>query len=169
MLLYDRDDSFIYLVGLDANRTSKYLAMALRVITTVVTSPMVYAIVRFETNCHNRTLVNWLIGFEFIVIIIWNFTVSFTTMFRYLSGPFLVLLCQLQYLNKNEITLIFAVQVDLALIIRYIFVFKSENPTVVQDEFQILFRGIWTVGFSLTCHQQHSYFLERSPQHFTFV
>jgi len=90
-------------------------------------------------------------------------------MFCYLSGPFLVLLCQLQYLNKNEITLIFAVQVDLALIIRYIFVFKSENPTVVQDEFQILFRGIWTVGFSLTCHQQHSYFLQRSPQHFTFV
>jgi hypothetical protein len=149
--LGDRDDNFIYLEALDANHSSKYLVLALAIITIVVSSPMMFAVVKFESNCHNRTLVNRIIGVQFALMIIWNFTVNLPSLIRYLSGPFPVLFCQLEYLNKNAMTLILALFVDFGLITRYIFVIKSKNPTAVQEEFWILFLGMWATGFALIC------------------
>ena len=113
--------------------------MALTVFTILVATPFMFAIVKFESNCHNRTLVNRIMGFMFALMIIWNFTVNLPSLIRYVSGPFPVLFCQLEYLNKNAMTLILAIFADFALIIRYIFVIKSKNPTAVQDEFWMFF------------------------------
>jgi hypothetical protein len=166
--LGDRDDNFIYLEALDADHSSKYLVLALAIITIVVSSPMMFAVVKFESNCHNRTLVNRIIGVQFALMIIWNFTVNLPSLIRYLSGPFPVLLCQLEYLNKNAMTLILAIFADFALIIRYIFVVKSRNPTAVQDEFWMFFLGMWTVGFALICQTTTLIYPGKEPITFYF-
>jgi hypothetical protein len=164
--LVHRDDDFIYFEALDASHTSKYLGLTLTLITIVITTPMMYNIVYFVTNCHFRTLVNRLIGFEFTITIIWNFTVNFTSVIRYLSGPFPIILCQLEYLNKNVMTMTLILLINIILIIRYIFIFKSKNPTAVQDDFWILFLGIWTVGFALICQTTTLIFPGKMPMTF---
>jgi len=166
ILMGYRDDNFIYLEALDAYHTSKYLGLALTVTTIIVTTPMMLNIIHFEMNCHIRTLVNRLIGFEFTITTVWNFTVNLTSLIRYLSGPFPVLLCQLEYLNKNVMTLILILLINFILIIRYIFIFKSKNPTAVQDEFWILFLGIWIVGFALICQTTTLIFPGKEPMTF---
>jgi len=125
--------------------------MVFTIITVIVTTPMMLAIISFETNCHHRTLVNRLIGSQFILAIIYHFTTNLLALTRYLSGPFPVLVCQLDYLIKNVITLVQILQFDFSLIIRYIFIFRSKNPTAIQDEFWILFLIMWAVGFGLVC------------------
>ncbi len=132
-----RDDDFIYFEALDASHTSKYLGLTLTLITIVITTPMMFNIVYFVTNCHFRTLVNRLIGFEFTITIIWNFTVNFTSVIRYLSGPFPIILCQLEYLNKNVMTMTLILLINIILIIRYIFIFKSKNMRILRIQLRI--------------------------------
>ena len=163
-----RDTKFIHFRLLDADHTSKYLALAFSTMVIVITSPMAAALVQFETNCHNRTLINRLIGVEFFFVIVWNMTVQMLAQVRYLAGPFPDLVCKLEYLIKNMITLWWILLVNFVLIVRYIFVFKSKNPTAVQDEFWIVFLVIWSIGFGLICQCTYLIFPGKQPMSFYF-
>jgi len=125
--------------------------MAFTVFTVIVTTPMMWAIVRFETRCHHRTLVNRLVGFQFITSIGYNVIINMLALTRYMSGPFPVPVCQLEYLIKNVMILVLILLVDYTIIICYILVFKSRNPTAIQDEFWILFLSMWAIAFGLIC------------------
>jgi len=65
-------------------------------------------------------------------------------------------------------TNILAILADFALIVRYIFVIKSKNPTAVQEEFWIFFLGMWTVGFALICQTTTLIFPGKEPITFYF-
>ena len=159
---------FIYFSLLDADHPSKYLALAFSVLAMVISTPMAAVLVQFEHNCHNRTLINRLIGVEFFAACVWNLTVQMFSLIRYLTGPFPNILCQLEYLMKNILTLFFILMVDFVLIVRYIMVFKLKNPTAVQDEFWIRFLIIWAVGFGLICQTTYLIFPGKLPMSFYF-
>ena len=142
------------------------MALAFSTMAMIIISPMAWALVQYETNCHNRTLINRLISVEFFYMIAWNLTVQMLTSLRYLAGPFPDLVCQLEYLIKNTMTLQWILLVDFVLIVRYIFVFKSKNPTAVQDEFWIVFLVIWSIGFGLIC--QTTYLISPGKMPMTF-
>ena len=142
------------------------MAMAFSTMTMAIILPMAGVLVHYETNCHNRTLINRLINVEVFYTIAWNLTVQLVTLVRYLAGPFPDLVCQLEYLIKNTMTLQWILLVDFVLIVRYIFVFKSKNPTAVQDEFWIVFLVIWSIGFGLIC--QTTYLISPGKMPMTF-
>jgi hypothetical protein len=65
------------------------------------------------------------------------------TLARYALGPFPLFLCQVDYLLKNILTLEMVIGFSFVLVVRYIFVFHSKNPTAVQDDFWNLFINMW--------------------------
>ena len=65
------------------------------------------------------------------------------TIVRYLYGPFPTILCDLDYILKNVFVLKVVVFINVSLIVRYIFVFHSKNPTAYQDDFWIFYLNIW--------------------------
>jgi len=78
------------------------------------------------------------------------FVFQVLTSVRYVTVPFPVLICQLDYLMKNigvQKGLIF---VDLIIISRYFFTFHSKNPTAIQEDFWIMFLNLWAVGIKNT-------------------
>ena len=145
----NEDDDQLYFDLLDANHTSKYLVMLFSTIVTIIITPIMCNIVVFETNCQNRTLINRIISFGLIVTICYNILTQTFSLIRYSFGPMPEPLCRLEYFTKIFLILHLIALSDFVIIIRYIFVFKSKNPTAIQDEFWLCFLSMWATGMSV--------------------
>lgn len=95
-------------------------------------------------------------------------TVQMISQIRYLSGPFPELICQLEYLIKNIMTLWWILLADFVLTVRFIFVFMTKNPTAIQDEFWIVFLAIWSIGFGFICQLSYLIIPGKMPMSFYF-
>jgi hypothetical protein len=52
--------------GVEDKLIPKYFSMIFSAVTVLVTSPMIVSIIMFESNCHNRTLINRLDFIPFV-------------------------------------------------------------------------------------------------------
>ncbi len=62
---------------------------------------------------------------------------------RYAYGPFPLFLCYMDFICKNALMFKIIITSDFVLIVQYIFVLHSKNPTAVQDDFWTLFLNLW--------------------------
>ena len=65
------------------------------------------------------------------------------TLARYIYGPLPTFLCQLDYLFKNILVMKLIIFFNFGVIVIYIFIFHSKNPTGYQEEFWSVFLNIW--------------------------
>ena len=70
------------------------------------------------------------------------------THIRYFYGPFPLYLCQLDYLLKNILVNKLIIFFNFGIIVRYIFVFHSKNPTAYQDDFWSFILKLWAYSKS---------------------
>ena len=142
--------------------------MALSTITILITLPMIFSILEFEASCTNRSLINQLVSSDFVAMICYILMVHTPLLVRHLVGPFPVILCQFDFLIKNVITLKVMFSLNFRSITRYIFVFKSKNPTAIQDDFWVKFLVTWSVGCSMICQATLLFYPGREPMTFYF-
>ena len=71
-------------------------------------------------------------------------------------GPYPKILCDLDYLLKNILTLKLILFINVSLVVRYIFVFHSKNRTAYQDDFWIFYLNILAYSQSYLTHLRMS-------------
>ena len=74
---------------------------------------------------------------------LWYLHFQIPILIRYAYGPFPLFLCYLDYICKNTLMFKIIITSDFVLIVQYIFVFHSKNPTAVQDDFWTFFLNLW--------------------------
>ena len=142
--------------------------MTFSFLAVFITTPLMLNVIAFEVNCHNRTLINRLISSDFESAICWNLVVQPLIFARYIYGPLPVFLCQMEYLIKNILIIKFILFFDFIIMIRYIFIFKSKNPTAVQDSFWLLFLSLWSIGLAVICQTTLLIYPGKEPMMFYF-
>lgn len=60
------------------NQISKWLAMTFSILSMIITTPMIIAIINFEGNIHYRTLIGKLVSSNLATMIAWNLLVQVT-------------------------------------------------------------------------------------------
>ena len=142
--------------------------MTFSFLAAFITTPIMLNVILFEANCHNRTLINRLISSDFESAFCWNLLVQTLIFARYIYGPLPVFFCQMEYLIKNVLINKVILFLNFIIIIRYIFMFKTKNPTAIQDSFWLLFLSLWSIGFALTCQTTLLIYPCKEPMMFYF-
>ena len=132
-----------------ADRPSKVFALIYSAFTTLLFTPLMYSIVRFERNHHNRTLINQLMASTFWTAIIWNLTVQPLTSYRFMFGPVQSeYICRINSILRNALPMHGLILLGAIMVVKYAFLFHTKNPTAIQDDFWNLFLNIWIFGFT---------------------
>ena len=84
---FDFSDDFEFKLMFE-NSSDKLYAIAFSALGISITTPMFFSIIWYERNNHHRTLINQLVSSIIWYAIIWNATLQFPTILRYLLGPF---------------------------------------------------------------------------------
>ncbi len=114
------------------NSSDKLYAVAFSALGISITTPMLFSIIWFERNNHHRTLINQLVSSIIWYAIIWNATLQFPTILRYLLGPFPPVLCYIDIIFRNSFTMQGLLYLTAIIIVRYVFLFHLKNPTALQ-------------------------------------
>lgn len=129
---------------------SNIFAMASTSLTSILMIPVLYSIIWFERDNHNRTLINVLVSSMLWIAIGWNFVVHPWTILRYIFGPFnSPSICTLDYLLRNVPLIQVNILQNTILIVRCLSVFHWKNPTAVQEEFWIIFINCWGLAVAV--------------------
>ena len=131
------------------NRPSKVFALIYSTVVTLVFTPVMYSIVRFERNHHHRTLINQLMASTFWTAIIWNLAVQPLAIYRFIFGPVHPeFICRVNSILRNALPMHGLLLLDAIMAVKYAFLFHTKNPTAVQDDFWNIFLNIWTFAFT---------------------
>jgi hypothetical protein len=150
-----------------ANRPSKIAALIYSAAATLVSTPLMYSIVRYERNHHHRTLLNQLISSTFWTAIIWNSTVQPMSIYRFVVGPVHSdLVCAVNGLLRNGLLMNGLLLLDATMVVKYAFLFHTKNPTAIQDDFWNIFAVIWTFGLTLLSQLTYILLPGQSAQNF---
>ena len=118
--------------------------MLFSVISMTVTSVLMYYIICFEHDNHNRTLINQLVSSLMWCGIVWNVVIQPIALIRYIIGPInSILLCGIETTLRNVICLHALLLLDSSIIVSYLFLGHLKNPTAVQDDFWKFLLNIW--------------------------
>ena len=127
----------------------KIMAVTYSTVLIFILTPLMFSIVRFEKDNHHRTLINRLMSSVVCCAILWNLTVQPIGILRYVFGPVsFEPICQLNSILRNSLPMNGLLLLDAIMIVKYIFLFHTKNPTAIQDDFWNLFLTIWITGFS---------------------
>lgn len=127
----------------------KIVAVIYSTVLILILTPLMFSIVRFERDNHHRTLINRLMSSIVCSAILWNLTVQPLGIFRFAFGPISFQpICQLNSFLRNSLPMNGLLLLDAIMIVKYIFLFHTKNPTAIQDDFWNLFVTIWIVGFN---------------------
>ena len=132
-----------------ANNPSKLGAMAFSFVVPTLITPILYFVIHFEHDNHNRTLINQLVSSLYWVGILWNLIMQPLTLLQYMIGPLhFPLLCGLDTVLRNALCMHGLLLLDSIIIVRIIFVYFLKNPTALNDKFWILFINLALSLFS---------------------
>jgi hypothetical protein len=131
------------------DRPSKVLALIYSTVTTLVFTPLLYSIVRFEKNRHHRTLIKQLMASTVWTAIIWNLIVQPLAIYRFVFGPVRIeAIVLINAIGRNGLPMQGLLLLDAILVVKYAFLFHTKNPTAIQDDFWNMFLNIWTFAFT---------------------
>jgi hypothetical protein len=102
----------INLESLFRDRPIKTISVLASIVGGGISIPFVYGIIWFEENNHLRTLINQLVSSICWLVIVWNFVVQLPAVILYLYGPLGVLLCSLDLVVRNALTMQVAIQLN---------------------------------------------------------
>ena len=132
------------------NYPIKFVLMGVLCITCIVTTPFYFLIMRFEKNCHYRTLVNQMISSAMYTTLTHNTISMPLTMYVYFASPLnSPTFCKIYLIIHNIGAYHCLMLLDAMLIVKFIFVHFLKNPTAVQDDFWNLFLNMWVFGFQI--------------------
>jgi hypothetical protein len=124
--------------------------MCFSTLCVIVMTPILYSIIWFERDNHNRTLINQLFTSVVWCAIIWNAIIQPWTLLRYLVGPVnSPVFCNLDFLLRNVISMKVGLLQNSIIIARCICLYWAKNPTALQDDFWQIFVDLWTLGVAL--------------------
>ena len=145
---YCRD--FIYYENVYGNHTSKLLCLGFHILTSIITSPILYMIIKYEQNLNYRTLTNQMVSSVMWNALAYNLVVSPLTLLFYIISPInSKIICRIYHISFSVITFRPILLLDAMVLIRYLFIFHLKNPTAVQDDFWNFWINIWTFIFCL--------------------
>ena len=145
---YSRD--FIHYENIYGNHTSKLLCLGFHILASIVTSPILYIIIRYEKNSNYRTLINQLVSSIMWNALAYNLIMpALTLLFNIISPSNSPVVCRMYFLVNNVICFHMILLLDSIIVIKYIFIFHLKNPTAVQDDFWTLWINLWTFIFFL--------------------
>ena len=129
------------------NGPAKISAMVFSTVTALVITPLIYTIIVFDYNTHNRTLINHMLASLMACGIFWNLVMQPLTFLRYIVGPVdSAFICAFDTVLRNSICMHALFLFDSIIIVRYIFMFHLKNPTALQDHFWNLFINMWSIA-----------------------
>jgi hypothetical protein len=147
---FEEEEIIIY--GPYENHPSKFVALAFSSLLSLIVSPLVFFVVKYERDKSNRTLINQLLSslilFTNIPTLIWQIFVYI----RFAFGIAPELFCYLDLILKPGIAMLYILFLDAMWIVKYIFVFHSKNPAANQDDFWNRFLCIWMTSVSFLTH-----------------
>ena len=156
----------VLLTELYENHPSKIFAILFLAAMSVLASPIIALIVKFEREKSTRTLINQLMSNMLFLTSIPNFGVSILLFIRYsfVSDPQLI--CYLDQILRGSIIMNYILFLDAILIVRFIFVFHTKNPTATQDDFWNRFLCIWLSSISFICQFVFAILPGNNPNYF---
>ena len=100
------------------NNPSKIAALSFSIISSILLTPLLFSIIEFERDHHNRTLINQLISCLMWGGIIWNLVMQPVTCVRYFIGPIdSQIICGLDTILRNVISMYALLMFDLIIIL----------------------------------------------------
>jgi hypothetical protein len=117
------------------DRPIKTISVLASIVGGGISIPFVYGIIWFEENNHLRTLINQLVSSICWLVIVWNFVVQLPAVILYLHGPLGVLLCSLDLVVRNALTMQVAIQLNRSNLKKY----KEDQVTYLNPFFSVGF------------------------------
>jgi len=136
--------------GVFENRPSKFVAIAISAILTLLRTFMLLGMIWYERfgSDNHRTLMNKLLSSVCWAAIAHNLH-TVLDIFRYIFGARPTSLCYLQTYIKVTLTSIFLLLYDAIIITKYVLIFWLKNPGAVNDDFWWRFINAWVCLASL--------------------
>ena len=131
--------------------------------STIITLPLIYGIIWFEKNNHQRTLINQLvtsiccyhIGWVCFIYINIGIHLTLGT-----TGPFL---CALEIIFQNVVGMQTIFLLEAIVVTKYTFVYFLKNPVAIHDEFFQFFINISTLMLSFLSQSVYMRMPGRNP------
>ena len=130
----------------------KYITLSFYVVGIIVGITSEFGIIWYERNGNHRyrTVINQLFATLSWIVIAYILLVFIPEGFRYIAGPLDSTFCDIHNFLKNWICSSLVLTFDCIIVLRYIFIFKSTNFAVINDDFIALvlqmsigFMGFW--------------------------
>ena len=130
--------------GVFENRTSKFIAMAVSTILTLLNIVLLFGMIWYERygSDNHRTLMNKLFASVCWTAIAHN-AHTIVDVFRFLIGTRPPSLCYIQTFLKVTATSVYLLLYDAIIITKYILIFWLKNPGAVNDDFWCIFINYW--------------------------
>ena len=146
--IYCRD--FYYYENIYGNHTSKWLCLGYTMLVSIITSPILCIIIKYEKNLHYRTLINQMVSSVMWNALLYNIVMPpLTLLFNIITPINSPVVCRIYFLVHSIITDHVVFLADAMIVIKYIFIFHLKNPTAVQDDFWKFWINLWTYIFCL--------------------
>jgi hypothetical protein len=116
---------------------------------TIVATPITFIIVKYEREKSNRTLINQLLSSMLVWTSVPSTANQILVVVRFMCVANPKVFCYLDLFFKPGIILTYIMFLDAILVVRYIFIFHTKNPTANQDDFWNCFLCIWMTSISI--------------------
>jgi hypothetical protein len=156
----------VYLTEPYKNHPSKIFSLIFITFMTATLTPIFLLIVKYEREKSNRTLINQLLSSVLVWPTFLSIVDNFLLVIRFMPVGNPKILCYLDLILKPSATMYCILFLDAILIVRYIFIFHTKNPTVTQDDFWNCFLCIWLFGLSFISHFVFAILPGNNPNHF---
>jgi hypothetical protein len=131
-----------------ANSPAKIAALSFSLISTILITPFIVFVIKFERDNHNRTLINQFVSGNMLIGILWNLIMQTFTFYRYLIGPIdSTFVCSLDSILRNGFCISALLLFDAMIIARFTFLYFLKNPTALPDNFWKMFINAWIAVF----------------------
>jgi hypothetical protein len=138
--------------------------MCFSTLCSILITPIIYSIIWFERDNHNRTLINCLVSSALWVQIAWNVLVQPWTLVRYMFGPFdSPIICTLDVLIRNSTLVYINIIQNSIFVVQYMCLFHVKNPTALHEGFWQICINVWAFLYASITQLVYSLLPGKNP------
>ena len=143
------------------NTFSKWISITFSILVTLISTPIIYLVIKYEEDNQFRILMNQLISSICMLAILFNCTVRLLIILLYIIGPLPEFVCVLIVTLHGGFTIQLILLLNCIIVVRYLFTFYIKNPPATQHDFWMLFLSIWSLGFGIVSQSAYIFCLEK--------
>ena len=140
--------------------------MVFSIIIFILVTPVLYLIIQFEKDKHNRTLINQLVTVLVYIVTIPNILLEFLSLYLFIFNGTHEVFCYMDLIFRPSLVMLNILVIDAIGIVRFVFIFYLKNPTATQDDFWKMFLVTWIIGFTFLTHFVFAVLPGRNPNSF---